>query len=306
MDEQPEASAAIAHHPRTALRLLRASAEVLGANPRDADEIGFMARLLVQATLPHSRPKTRRFVRSNGALTIRMVATEDGVGLPYGTYPRLLLSWVTTEAARTKSPVLSLGHSLSAFMAQLGLGVTGGSKGTILVLRRQLEMLFRAAISWTYRSNTAELDRQVFPFEGRELWWDPRRPEQAELFNSRLILSQPFFQELVKRPVPLDMRAMRHLASMRSPLALDIYTWLTYRMSYLQDPLEISWASLKMQFGADYGRPDHFREKFLKKLRVVKQLYPQAKVAPSAGGLSLWPSPPHVPTKAARTLTAEL
>ena len=57
---------------------------------------------------------------------------------------------VTTEATRTKSPILDLGHSLSAFLAQLGLQVTGGRKGTITVLRRQLDMLFRAAISCNY------------------------------------------------------------------------------------------------------------------------------------------------------------
>ncbi len=67
-----------------------------------AGTTGFMARLLVQATLPHSRPTTREFERSNGALTVRMIATKEGVGLPYGTYPPLLLAWVTTEAAPMK------------------------------------------------------------------------------------------------------------------------------------------------------------------------------------------------------------
>lgn len=95
------------------------------------------------------------------------------------------------------------------------------------------------------------------------------------------------------------MRALRHLAKLRSPLALDIYTWLTYRMSYLREPTEIGWAALQMQFGADYASVDEFRRKFLQKLRVVKELYPTAKVAPAEGGLSLWPSPPHVPARVA-------
>ena len=279
--------------------LVRASAEIMGAYPRDAGEVGFMARLLVQATLPHSRPSAREFVRSNGALTVRMVATKEGVGLPYGTYPRLLLAWVTTEAARTKTPSLDLGHSLSAFMAQLGLQVTGGRKGTITVLRRQIDMLFRAAVSWSYRGDGHGLDSQIFPFKARELWWDPRRPEQDDLFRSRLVLTQEFFEELVRHPVPLDMRALRHLAAMRSPLALDLYTWLTYRMSYLREPTEIPWAALQMQFGADYGRERKFREKFLEKLKVVKELYPTARVAPAEGGLTLWPSPTHVPARVA-------
>lgn len=285
---------------RASLKVARAAADIIGADVTSADEIGYMARLLVQATMPHSRPKTREFERKNGALTVRMVATKEGVGLPYGTYPRLLLSWVTTEAARTKSRELDLGHSLSSFMAQLGLQVTGGRKGTITVLRRQMDMLFRAAISWSYRGDGHGLDAQIFPFKARELWWDPKASaEQHDLFRSKLVLTQEFFDELVKHPVPLDMRALRALAQARSPLALDIYTWLTYRMSRLHEPVDITWASLQMQFGADYARTDNFRKYFLQKLKFVKALYPAAKVSPAEGGLTLWPSPTHVPAKTA-------
>jgi hypothetical protein len=35
------------------------------------------------------------------------------VGLPYGSVPRLLMSWLTTEALRTKTPVLE--HKWSRF-----------------------------------------------------------------------------------------------------------------------------------------------------------------------------------------------
>ena len=53
----------------------------------------------------------------------------------------------------------------------------------------------------------------------------------------------------------------------RSPLALDIYFWLTYRMSYLQKDTLIPWEFLQMQFGAYYatdGRgPRDFKKKFL-------------------------------------------
>ena len=281
--------------------LVRASAEIMGEDPRDADEVGFMARLLVQATLPHSKPTGLVHRRTNGGLTIEMVGHPE-YGLAYGTYPRLLLSWVTTEAARTKSPSLDLGHSLSSFLAQLGLWRSGGPRGSITTLRRQLDKLFRSTVAWTYRGDGRELECGLRPIEQRELWWDPRRPDQGELFNSRIVLNQRFYEELVKRPVPLDMRALRLLAKLRSPLALDIYTWLTYRMSYLREPTEIGWAALQMQFGADYHLERQFRAAFLEKLKVVKELYPAAKVAPGDGGLSLWPSPTHVPARAAGQL----
>ena len=50
-------------------------------------------------------------------------------------------------------------------------------------------------------------------------------------FNSVVVLSAEFYDELVAHAVPIDLRALKALKS--SPLALDIYSWLTYRMSYL-------------------------------------------------------------------------
>ena len=68
-----------------------------------AGALGFMARALVQATMPHSRPEECFFERTNGAFTLTMMAPPK-VGLPYGSVPRLLMAWLTTEAVRTKWP----------------------------------------------------------------------------------------------------------------------------------------------------------------------------------------------------------
>lgn len=46
------------------------------------------------------------------------------------------------------------------------------------------------------------------------------------------------------------------LRALRSPLALDIYCWLTYRASYLRRPTEIPWTALALQFGAGYADPN--------------------------------------------------
>jgi len=89
-----------------------------------------MARLLVQTTLPHSRPPTKTFVRTNGALKVS-ISAHPLLDLPYGRYPRLLMAWVTTEAVRTREHVLQLGPSLSSFMFQIGLLPRGGQTGPI-------------------------------------------------------------------------------------------------------------------------------------------------------------------------------
>ena len=77
-------------------------------------------------------------------------------------------------------------------------------------------------------------------------------------------------------------------------MALDIYCWLTYRMSYLRKPAEIPWPALEMQFGADYGRTIDFKVNFLKQLQAVLVVYPEAKVEEGNHGLLLKPSKPHI------------
>lgn len=91
--------------------------EVLAIEAQDAREagaLGYMARALVQATLPHSRPETNEFERRNGAFTLVMIAPSR-VGLPYGVVPRLMLAWMTTEVVLAKTRELVLGDSMSDF-----------------------------------------------------------------------------------------------------------------------------------------------------------------------------------------------
>ena len=66
---------------------------------KKAGALGFMARALVNATLPYKDPKSPIFERRNGHYVLRMMGGNDN-GLPYGVYPRLLMSWITTEAVR--------------------------------------------------------------------------------------------------------------------------------------------------------------------------------------------------------------
>ena len=68
---------------------------------KEAGALGYMARVLVQATLPHSDPKVAIFERTNGKFSL-VVMGHPQVGLPYGVYPRLILAWLVTEAVKTK------------------------------------------------------------------------------------------------------------------------------------------------------------------------------------------------------------
>ena len=214
-----------------------------------AGALGFMARAMTLATLPHRATPGTEFTRSNGSFTLRIISPSD-IGLPYGSYPRLLLSWLTTEAVRTRSPVLELGPTLSGFMSELGLIAVGGRWGTIHRLRDQMRRLFSSSVSCFYSDKSQDGEAGFRITKEYKLWWDPKLPEQPPFWRSTVTLSLDFFQEIISKPVPIDMRAFRALK--QSPMALDIYSWLTYRMSYMRKPVELPWTALQMQFGADY------------------------------------------------------
>ena len=258
---------------------------------RQAGAVGFIARALTQATMPHKAPSDNEFTRQNGHFTLTIWSPRQ-VGLPYGSIPRLLLSWMTTEAVRTRSPVLELGPTLSAFMAELGLARRGGERGDITRFRNQTMRLFCSTVSCRYEDKTHDAGGNLNIVEKYSLWWNPKTPDQIPLWKSTVTLGNSFFNEITDRPVPIDMRALKALK--RSPMALDIYCWLTYRLSYLRKPTEIPWDALKIQFGADYTRTRGFKEAFLEHLRAVLVLYPQANVEDGERGLLLKPSKPHV------------
>lgn len=282
-------------HPYRLSDLLPAYAvEALAAEmeeARAADALGYLARVMVQATLPHTDPQSNEFRRTNGLLSLSVLAPSH-VGIPYGSLPRLLLAWLTTEAVRTRSAELVLGPSLSSFMQQLDLTPTGGRWGTIPRLRKQMTRLFSSSISCTYNDAATAAGQTMAVARSYSLWWDPKQPQQAALWQSTVTLSTDFFEEIVRRPVPVDLGALRALK--RSPLALDLYAWLTYRFSYLRQPTTIPWEALQLQFGSDYGRCDNFQRKVVQALQNVARVYPTMRCERVSRGLQLHPSPTHV------------
>ena len=281
--------------PKTLPALIEDALAIEHDTAKDAGAMGFIARALTIATMPHKKVKESVFTRKNGLFTMTMLAPPQ-VGLPYGSYPRLLLSWLTTEAVRTKEREIVLGDSLSSFMRELDLNPTGGRWGTIPALKKQMKSLFCCSVSCFYedKERAAMLGYQLV--NRANLWWDPKNPEQASLWKSTVTLSEEFFSEIVDRPVPIDLRALKVLK--RSPLALDIYCWLTYRVSYIKGPVSIPWVALQQQFGSQYAETAqgrrHFRAEFLKQLKKVLTVYSSVQVEADSKCFTIKGGRPHI------------
>jgi len=171
--------------------------------------------------MPHSRPGTDRFVRSNGGFTVQMLAGDAKLGLPYGSTPRLVLAWMTTEAVKTKNPELQLGASFSAFLHDVGIipvgqHVSGGKRGTRTYAQRQTMALFNAIVSWHYTDNRSYRGSNIPIASEFSLAWDPLRADQETLWTSTVTMGSAFFEEVTSRPVPVDFRALKLFK--RSPI----------------------------------------------------------------------------------------
>ena len=273
--------------------------QLVGASEADPD-LGFMARLMALCSLPRANPGPRlQYKRVNGPYTLIMTAVGK-TGLPFGNLPRLLLAWVSTEAVRTQSRKLLLGTSLSEFMRKLDLvPVGGGSRGERTRVHKQMKRLFNAHIQLAYENERVSASVNSPLASRTEFWWNPNRPHERALWESKIELGDKFFQEIVSHPVPLDMNILRALR--RSPLGLDLYLWLTYRTFTLKRPLRLSWRQLYRQFGVnpamagDKRTVDAFRTDCLRELTKIRVAWPDLNYSTGKGVLVLWPSKPAVP-----------
>lgn len=260
---------------------------------KEAGLVGYMARCLVQATMPHTDPKASYFERTNGLVTLSIMG-KPTVGLPYGSVPRSLLAWICTEAVRTKDPVLNLGRSQAEFLEKLNMHKDGRYTAA---LRNQAHRLFSSMISLTGEKGNDLGMENLLIARRAFLFWNPKRPEDRALWDSTLTLTGDFFTEVTNSPVPVRLDYLNALR--QSPLAMDIYTWLVYRVFLLRAKgrpfVQIPWEGLMAQFGSSYGAAaklanlsdeEHrkaeqaalraFKFNFKKRLREVGQFYPEA------------------------------
>ena len=294
----PHAATPQARHHFTTLRQVN---QLVDASEADAD-LGFMARLLALCSLPRTNPGDRlQYKRVNGPYKLIMIAGGDNK-LPYGTRPRLLLAWVCTEAVRTQSRELILGDSLSEFMRKVGIYSTSGDKHTRL--RNQMRRLFGCTVELIYQDEHGERSIASRIADRTEFWWNPKRPDDRTLWNSKIELGEKFFHEVITNPVPIDLNTLR--AMKRSPLGLDLYLWLTYRTFGLKRPLRLTWPLLYRQFGVDPARSsdklivNDFRKDCLRELQKIKDAWPDLHYQTVKGALLLSPSPPRIASASLR------
>ena len=124
--------------------------------------------------------------------------------LPYGNLPRLLMAWLCTEAVRTQSRELVLGRSLSEFMRTLDIySTSGGTSGGRTRLRNQMKRLFGCRVSLIYEDERGQATVSSLIARRTEFWWNERKPDEPMLWESKIELSEDFFNEIIQHHVPI-------------------------------------------------------------------------------------------------------
>ena len=280
----------------------RRAVEAAVAYMADEDSgIGFLYSGWCQAALPHKRLLDDQVWKTTTDRVVLVV--EPGrrnlpgdetawVGVPYGSRARLILLYLQSEALRTQCRDVELGRSLHAWLQRLGIPIGGKSFRDV---REQADRLSRCRLTFHVQAGGGRSGLMNQNIVDTAMFVEDHTENQGSLFIETARLSEVFFEQLRQHPVPLEESAIRAISN--KSVALDIYTWLAYRLYVLKEPRTVSWTALHRQFGASYARLAHFKMRFVDALKIAMAVYPGAAVDVEERGLVLRPSRPPVAPK---------
>lgn len=311
---QAELLSATPSERKRARRRLEVAHEIMTALPTPED-LAFMHAGLCQTHLPRSRPKSNRaaWIRQSGrfklviqpGLIVRDGRSSKGAasvddeslycGVPYGTRARLLLIWLQSEGIKGRE--IRMDTSMSAWMRSLGLAVTGGANGTIKAIREQTSRIATSNFSfqWTQRDEAGNISEHIQNariVDGMDLW---HATGDSSHWKTTIQITDEFHRHLRDHAVPLDQRAIAHLAG--HSLALDLYAFFAHRLHRVTSPTLLSWPTLAAQFGDEGATMYRTCQRLRECLPEVRAVYPDMRVDVDKRGLVLRNSPPPVPKK---------
>lgn len=275
--------------------LIETALSIQDTPAHEAGTIVFIPRFMANVSLPVREPQGFEYKRKNGRFSIHMLSPSE-VGLPYGSYARLILVNITTRAKLSGSHEIFLADTQRQYLKELGKHCSGGKTGSLGTFKQQFLRLLAVTIKCIEDGEDSWQIESLNVAHRASLSWTNHNTFEWE---THIVLDAAFAEDIFNHAVPADYRVI--IALSHHPLAMDIYFWLTHRYFRLHKPSLVPWDTLRQQFDNQYKRKSHFREKFLKALNKVSLLYPDARFAHSEKGILLLPSRTHIPKKKYRT-----
>ena len=301
-------------HPddRARIATLNAVGQTLRGIAPEKLPTSYYTPLLIQCTLPHSDPKESLWIKKNGnySLIVQSGADSEGqyFGIPYGSFPRLVLAYIITSVVETKKQRIELSSHFGGFLKEIGYSDKTNRRGANpqgKVIRGQLLRLLNARISFQAQKGDemqgAAAAKYIEIAPEHTLWWDYKNPDQGSLWGSYIELSEKFHKSILENPVPLRTDILAALK--KSPLALDVYMWVSYRLFTMQasgqEQITLGYGRLQEQFGTGVSEANYrsFRRDFKNSLAKVAQYWKSPEDKPLLNyelhedGLTLFRSP---------------
>lgn len=252
-------------------------------------ERGYLPRIMVWCALPRHEPTTNECERRHWESRVSIIS-PTGIGLPYGRCARFLLAWLTAEALRQERHELQLDASFDKFMDKLGVaGRSSGPCDERAAIRDQLRRLLSTSFSVTTEETGYWNDHGHRVAEFTDLWWHSKASNFQATLPSRIVLSTRFFEHLIERPIPIDLRVLRRL---RSPFAIDVYAWLSYMTRSIGTKTVVSWSDLETQFAHGDDCRSDFRRRLIHFVETVMRWSP-LEAYPTRRGLEIHSRLPH-------------
>lgn len=270
-------------------------------NPAAAADLAFSHLVFTQISLPRRASGDRTYFTRCGDAWIRVDAgsvsvggTEWKAGLPSGALARLAFAHLNTYVVRHKTTEIPIASSSSAWLRSLGC-----STGSLHAARARAALVNLAACSIQigWKDQTCRTTPIHMVSGWREISENNKRRRKRDLgevapdaWPISIKVSADYAHMLWSgQAVPLDQRVLLWLA--HSALAIDIYTYLTFRLPRIPKGREIllPWSVIEDQFSAGSNRPKpdcrgSWRRAFRDQLDAVAAIYSgEAAVADEVG-----------------------
>lgn len=275
------------------LKKVEAIEMVRRARDEGKQSLGYSSRPFILCGLPIRRRKDFEYTRRNGQFFLNIVG-HPRFGLPYGQ-DRLIPIWVSTLAVLQKNRTIHF-DSAAEILRTFDLPLDGKS------YKRMVDGFQRIFASTIFFGTDEQLEAATVIDWGRfhffdrlQLWFakDVKQPTLPSEFRNTVVLSESFWEEIKRHPIPIDMAAVRALAS--SPGCLDFFLWLTWRSWLAKRPSQIPLfgeTGLNQQLGTgQYSRLRLLRRQLNRWLKVIKTLWPECPARLSADGQYLLVKP---------------
>ncbi len=278
------------------IRKLDAIAQVHSSDGRQNPR-AFSARPFVLCGIPVRRPHKHslEYSRQNGRFRLRVIGHPD-YGLPFGQ-DRLLLIWIASMATWHKARVIRF-RSAATILETFGLPKDGRYYKRLIA---GFERIFYSTFFFTSDEQNAEtimITRTSFRFVSTlKLWYirgaAPHRERDPGPLENTIVLSEEFWNEIQRHPIPVDLNVVRALAD--SPGNLDLYIWLVWRSwtakMLVNIPLFGPEGLISQLGNSENLRERDFRRQIARWLQITRQLWPDCAATLAESGESLMLQP---------------